>query len=169
MNSFLAKCLGITAIIIALSVAYYVVAYLPQKNQTYNQQQARIQSENDLSNKQKCIAAGETLYKQDVQNAANDNAILTQMLDDHEYAYNSNLNTCLYKGGYTQIIPNSNAKFGHDLIYTWWVKDSLTNKDILDISYNIDEIDCSIYKCTKNRDAEVDAFMQQANALMQNK
>ncbi len=165
VNKFL-----IAFVVILIIIGAFYIGKTQNQNSSLNSNNPNsleIQTKDDLANKGKCTSVGEALYKQDLENAARDNVLSTKMLDVHEYAYNSRLNTCLYKGGYTQAIPNDNAKFGHDLIYTWWVKDSLANKDIIDISYNINEIDCSHQACTKDREAEVNDFFKQADNLMQ--
>lgn len=129
MNNFLAKCLGITAVIIALSIAYYAMAYLPQTNQTYNQQQARLQSENELLNKEKCVTYGEKLYKQDQADAL----IISgaAFLESPTYYYNKKLNTCLYS--VETAFPIGNMKCAP---YDIKAVDALTGDTLLTITQN---------------------------------
>ncbi len=129
MNNFLAKCLGITTIIIALSIAYYAMAYLPQANQTHSQQQSRLQSESDLANKEKCVTYGEKLYKQDQADA-----LITSgaaFLESPTYYYNKKLNTCLYS--VETAFPIGNMKCAP---YDIKVVDSFTGETYLAITQN---------------------------------
>lgn len=89
MNSFLAKSIGVSLFLIAVAAFYYLVIYIPERNDIYSNQQQRLQSENEINNKKKCLSEGEKLYKED-------NASAYGSLSDPKYYYNSKLNTCIY-------------------------------------------------------------------------
>ena len=89
-------------LLIACSVSYYYVVFLPQKHRAEteqpkkdNQAEAEQQEkEHLLSTKERCREAGDKLYQQKIEDLGRDNLLIP------EYYYNEGLNTCLYAGGY---------------------------------------------------------------------
>ena len=153
----------ITIVVIIFILIAYIIGRT-QRRETFITKPTAEQLQLDMGNKEKCRIAGEVLYQQDTKDAV---ALDKKMLDIHEYAYNNNLNTCLYEGGNIFAISDQKAKFGHDTIYTWWIKDSLSNKLILTISYGLDQIACNNDNpCTRDRSDEVNAFFKQVDNLM---
>jgi hypothetical protein len=123
-----------------------------------------------LDNKEKCDAVGEKLYEQDVKQYNTPERPISVFTP--KYAYNSILNTCLYEGGYRDggnyIDPFTGKVLDSGIppYVIWWVKDSLTNKELGRIQVGLDEIMCSQQTCTKNSEAEVNEFFKQADELM---
>jgi len=72
-----------------------------------------IEKKDSFEMQQKCQQVGEGLYEADVKASGKDN------LCNPEYAFNEDLNTCLYFGCY--IANNSIQK---------WIKDSFSNKEL---------------------------------------
>jgi hypothetical protein len=151
MNNFVAKSIGISALFITIAVVYYLVIYLPQKNQTFNQQQARLQSENEFSNKQKCIIAGEKLYKTDKEKW---NITGISITSDPVYYYNKKLNTCLYSLQVNFKKDDGMPNFPYDIT----VYDSLTNEKLLYFVQNA-------YEDRKTIDTSKKQFDSQYNLL----
>lgn len=107
--------IGIAALAIAASTSYYFLVFLPDQARQETQWQQQRENQNFLfSMKQKCQESGEKLYNDDVKELGRNSLFVP------EYAYNQKLNTCLYSSAYVQ--KDSLQK---------WIKDSLSNKDLV--------------------------------------
>lgn len=95
-------------LLVGSSVSYYFYIFLPRE-QTESRERDFI-----FSKKNECLEIGEKLYQNDLQDLE-DRALLVP-----QYAYNKDLNTCLYFNGYV----------GTDFSEQW-VKDSFTNNQII--------------------------------------
>lgn len=119
--------LSLGIIISTLSVGYYFVVYLPKVNDL---KMAEAKKQLVMENQQKCRDAGQKAYSADVK-MYGDNK-----LNEPQFTYNSELNTCLYGGGHNDTYKVcdrgllSNCTRG-----SWerWVKDSYTNNKIISI------------------------------------
>jgi uncharacterized FlaG/YvyC family protein len=82
---------SIALLIIALSIGYYFVIYLPQKDQQQRQMQQQSQDQaQDFTKQKECMTLGEKQYAQDKADPGNGN------VSDPAYHFNKKLNTCVY-------------------------------------------------------------------------
>ncbi len=128
MNKLIKISIIVFISITSFSIGYYFIFYLPKINEV-----------NFLSSEQeKCRNVGELAYKADLKQYN------VTSLDDPQYGYSKNLNTCIYSSGYSdQGSPSSGQStddiFKHNCDASWeqWVKDSYTNEKIISIrNYN---------------------------------
>lgn len=105
--------------LLALGVGYYFGLYLPKAHQDKIQQEHQ---ELILAKKVQCQEVGERFHQ---KNQKDSNSILAPF-----YAYNEDLNTCLYRSG---IILNTNPP-----IINMWVQDTYTQKEIITTTYSAD-------------------------------
>ncbi|MBS3904203.1 MAG: hypothetical protein KGZ39_02630 [Simkania sp.] len=110
--------------IIAISVGYYFVFYLPKISQ----------EKSELTMREKCREVGEQAYKADLKQYN------VSSLNSPQYGYNKKLRTCIYASGYHNEGNPSAGKskegfLPHNCDANWekWVKDSYTNKEIISI------------------------------------
>ncbi|MBU0998760.1 hypothetical protein KKG24_00405 [Patescibacteria group bacterium] len=101
-------------LLIAISVFYYHVYFIPQKEQIRLEQQKQEQR---VKSEQQCRETGEKIYKGDVEKYKETGGYAF----DPQYKFNTKLNKCLYSGG------------GFIGINFWerFVKDVLTNGNII--------------------------------------
>lgn len=159
-------------LVVSLSVSYYLVIFLPQKEQRYvNEQEKQIskqaeqQEKEDLLNQQesleRCRVAGERAYRADQVQYGN------ELFDNPKYGYNKKLNVCLYSGGFMHDNPN-NPQCGdllkHDCKGYWqrWVKNSHTNEFIISIYNFADQKTETGWSLPTE---EIEKFWQQEGAL----
>lgn len=115
-NKLLTISISIAILLIGISVFYYLMIFLPNKELEITEQQEKEEEEFMRSMKQECGRVGKELYEQDKKELAG----YADFMFDPKYGYNENLNTCLYSSGYT--------KGEH---WERWVKDSYTNEKII--------------------------------------
>ena len=121
--------LGIIIIlsIAVLSVAYYFVIFIPQKEGAKTEQQKQEQlikdQEKELEQQEKCREAGTKAYNDYKRN----NSLSTGYFFDPEFYFNKTLQLCLYSGGYSRT--------GY---WERWVKNSFTNATII-MTYNFSD------------------------------
>lgn len=129
MNTFLKDNwfkLGIIIILLiaALSVAYYFVVFIPQKERAKTEQQKQEQlvrdQEKDLEQQENCREAGTKAYSDHKRN----NPLSAGYFFDPEFYFNKTLQLCLYSGGYSQ-----------NNYWERWVKNSFTDATII-MTYN---------------------------------
>ena len=131
--------LSIAVLIIALSIGYYFVYYLPHKDQEQQQmQQQQAQQSQDFTKQKECMALGEKYYTQD--KADNPGWIY----ETPNYHYNQKLNTCLYSVSKSLPFDEKWKCAG----YIEAVTDLLSNNVILSITQN-----APTCQTTMNRDA----------------
>lgn len=107
-----------------------------------------------LSLKKECREAGENIYQQEVANQSP-----TQTYFEPEYTYNKDLDTCLYAGGFVSVA-------GENTYLDRWVKDSLTNEEI--VGYRaIDDIPISPEYCGDTCVSSPGEFYERKNELFQ--
>lgn len=134
MNNFLKEnwfklIIAIMIVVVGLSVAYYYVSFLPQKERTRLEQQKQEQLAKEIkeqtAQKEKCREIGTRAYESYKS--------IHQGVDyffEPEFKFNKELNTCIYSGGYSR--GNYWDRF---------VKDAFTDRIII-LTYNfIDEKD----------------------------
>jgi hypothetical protein len=118
----------IGVLIISFSVFYYLVIFLPQKNNNQRRQALQVrraeQEKQNLAMQQKCTLAGEKLYAEDKRKWDMPGISLTS---SPTYYYNRKLNTCLY----SRRVNFANISDAPNLPYDIVVKDSLTNEQLL--------------------------------------
>lgn len=127
-------------IIIALSVAYYFVIYLPKVSQA-----KIIQAKQELAikNQQQCRKDGEKLLQEDKDTATrkkSDRGTLNCYYMEAAFIYNDSLNTCLYSGGYScelnKLYPNGIFKGSPVSKWTRHIIDVYSNKTLEQTSVN---------------------------------
>lgn len=91
--------------------------------------------ERDMENQQKCKDTGQKAYEADKKAHGGE-------LYEPQFAYNANLNTCLYGGGYMNTYKICDGGLLSDCTRGSWerfVRDAYTNNDIIAIvNWNID-------------------------------
>lgn len=120
------------------------------------------QSKFILLQQEKCREAGDIAYKADLKQYVGVEVF------EPEYAYNKKLNTCVYGGGYRDEGDKregiSNNIFHENCNSSWtkWVKDSYTNKRIIELMnfHNNCEWITKI--------EEIDTYNEKAEALLSN-
>jgi hypothetical protein len=140
MNEFMRQnwfkiIIAVDVFIIALSIGYYFIFFVPQNEKIKEKQQAQ---EKYLEQQEKCKEAGLKAYKEDTLLYGVNNMI------EPSYAYNKNLNVCLYSGGYNDYNLSSGQcgdTFKHycDAFWERWVKNSFTNEKIIAVVNFTDE------------------------------
>lgn len=106
--------IGISALILALGLSYYFAISLPQKNKEISLNQ----------NIEKCQDLGAKNYQMELKKDSwIGNTIAHLTYDDHEYKYNKKLATCLYRGGYKDLLEEK-----------YYIVDLYTNKEIAHFS-----------------------------------
>jgi uncharacterized protein YxeA len=121
------KVLSLSILIIAVSIGYYFVMYLPQKNRQQQSIQQQQEQAQNFTKQQECHSLGEKQYSQD---KVDDAGLWT--LEAPTYHYNKKLNTCLYG-------VQKGAGFDKSwkcAAYTIEVTDLLSNSVILTITQN---------------------------------
>lgn len=83
--------IGISAIILALSVAYYFVLFLPARDKTNDEAKNQADLQKQVEN---CREVGMKYHNE--QTAKNPRLTF----HNPEFKYNQQLNTCLYSGGF---------------------------------------------------------------------
>lgn len=111
--------IGIAILTVAIPASYYFLIYLPRQNEN-----SRLFTAN-----QRCREVGEKLYQEDVKAKEESKKLGVSIgrysyVNDPEYTFNQGLNTCLYAGHSSQGDPTGSVS-------DYWVKDALTNKEIL--------------------------------------
>lgn len=106
------KIISIAIILVALSVSYFFVIFLPQEKQSIQTQE---QQEFLFRKQSECKQICEKIYHED----RTDNQVT---LFVPNYAYNKNLNTCFYSSGY----------IGQNAIMRW-VKNCMTNEEVVSL------------------------------------
>ena len=104
-------------IVVALSMTYYYVIFLPQKETIELAQEKQQQL---LRNQEKCRETGTKAYNDYKQN----NPFYASSFSDPEFYFNETLQLCLYSGGYRK------ADY-----WERWVKNSFTDETII-MTYN---------------------------------
>ncbi len=156
-------------IIIALSVGYYLVIFLPKKEATRleeqkqekiaNDQKASQQKESDLAKEleiktAKCLEDAKKFHENYIKS-------ITGYYKEPKYNYNKEQGRCLYSGGYSKnqnMLSFSDKDFDKKVKspeYYWErvVKDVYTNETILSI-YNFQDIETITAK-----DLEIEKLM----------
>ncbi len=105
--------LSVAILLIGISFSYYYFFFLPGRK---IEQEEAERKEFLLSMKQECNRVGKELYEQDKEE-------WDKSLFDPEYAYNKDLETCLYSGGWIDVIDGKAC-------WRRWIKDSYTNETI---------------------------------------
>lgn len=101
-------------LLLSISVYFNLIQDKQKKGEVGDKEKQRV--EFLFSKKRECQELGNIIYNQDRKELDESGIILNP-----EYAYNEELNTCLYAGGY----------MGKGADWQKWVKDSLSNKEIL--------------------------------------
>ena len=92
MNEELQKSLSYGIIIIAISIGYYFLWYMPKQNK--NEHSEKMQQEM-LVNQQKCQQVASSIYEKDAKEMKSLGAVLL----NPEYKYDDTSGMCLYLGG----------------------------------------------------------------------
>lgn len=152
------KIISISLLILALGVGYYFFWYLPQENQ----------AQQDIANKERCAEVGQKLSDEDKQQyntttwGSNTWGSTSQALgfpyDWSKYAYNSQLNTCLYANA--AYIFSSD---GSGSLWTASIEDSLTTKTLVYVRIKFDSK--GNYKTDTDK-TNFDNFFKQEDELM---
>jgi len=123
LNKILKIILIIAILIIAFSVFYQYVIFMPQKDRLKTEEQKQ---EKLLEQLAKCREVGNKIYQEQKEDVEKGTVVVSIMMNP-EYIYNKKLNTCLYAGGIITTFPNTNVK----PTVTHWVIDSYTNQEII--------------------------------------
>ncbi|MBP9801597.1 MAG: hypothetical protein KBC83_02955 [Candidatus Moranbacteria bacterium] len=140
------------ALIVALSIAYYLVVFLPQKEKVRleEQRQEKLADEQKTMEQKEKEAAKEVAIKTEkcFEDAKKFHEgyieSVTGIYQEPKYTYNQKLGRCLYSGGYNKklrLLSDANAdKLVKTPEYYWErvVKDVYTNETILS-AYNFQD------------------------------
>ena len=127
---------------ISISICYYFIVFLPQKEKVKQEQGRQEQlvkeQEKSLEQQEKCKEAGIKAYKEDSLRYGANNMM------EPKYFYNKNLNLCLYSGGYFDEDLSSGQcgdilKHSCDSYWERWIKNSFTNESIISVVNFTDE------------------------------
>jgi hypothetical protein len=128
IDKFFKLFISIGILIGGVSLAYYLLVYIPQKDN--NQRQQALQDHQDelekqnIAMQQKCRIAGEKLFAEDKSKWDN---LGVSVMSAPIFYYNRKLNTCLYR----RQVNFAGISDAPNLPYDIVVKDSLTNEQLL--------------------------------------
>lgn len=92
-------------IIIALSIGYYLVIFIPKKEALRLEQQKQEterQKQRELEAKKVKCSEDAKKFHQDYKKST-ENSITNYVVSDPQYTYNEKLGKCLYDGGYSYV------------------------------------------------------------------
>ena len=145
------------ALIIALSVAYYLVIFMPQKEKARVKQQAleetkeqaKVEAKELEAKKDKCFVDAKKFHEVYIGTIG-----WNYQYFEPKFGYNKRLGKCLYSGGYT----NGNKDWGRE------VKDIYTNETLLSASGLIAEAIATTNSAEKSK-VYLENFWSEHNSL----